>query len=119
MNPISLSSSSLAAMSGLSTVLPSNSTLTTNATGPIDQASTNSVQRARLERAAQDFESILLNSLWSSMKEGSLSGEDDTQEDPTGASLSQFGMQMASGAIAKAGGFGIGKMILDKLAPKI
>lgn len=115
MNPISLSSSSLAALSGL----PPGSTPATSAVGPVDQASTNSAQRARLEKAAQDFESILLNSLWSSMKEGSLGSDDDTQEDPTGGSLSQFGMQMASGAIAKAGGFGIGKMILDKLAPKI
>jgi Rod binding domain-containing protein len=73
---------------------------------------------AKLQKAAQDFESIMINSLWSSMKDGSLDSDDDLS-DPTSGSMEQLGMQMVSGAMAKAGGLGLGKMIVHALQSKI
>lgn len=73
---------------------------------------------AKLQKAAQDFEAILINSLWGSMKEGSLGSDDDLQGS-TNNSLEQFGMQMVSSALAKAGGLGIGKMIVHALQAKV
>lgn len=74
-------------------------------------------QMAQLQKAAQDFEAILINSLWGSMKDGSLGSDDDLQGSSN--SLEQFGMQMVSGALAKAGGLGIAKMIVHALQSKV
>ena len=73
---------------------------------------------AKLQKAAQDFEAVMIDSLWGSMKEGSLGSDDDLQ-DSTGGSLEQLGMQMVSGALAKAGGLGIGRMIVHALHSKV
>jgi Rod binding domain-containing protein len=73
---------------------------------------------AKLQKAAQDFEAIMINSLWGPMKDGSLGSDDDLQ-DSTGGSLEQLGMQMVSGALARAGGLGIGKMIVHALQSKV
>ncbi|MGA9937314.1 MAG: hypothetical protein WA369_05970 [Candidatus Acidiferrales bacterium] len=72
---------------------------------------------AKLQKAAQDFEAIMIDSLWGSMKDGSL-GSDDDLDDPSDSSLEQLGMQMVSGALAQAGGLGIGKMIVHALGSK-
>ena len=91
------------------------------ASAPAQQAAADSAQKtaqmAKLQKAAQDFEAILINSLWGSMKEGSLSSDDDLQGSSN--SLEQFGMQMVSGALAKAGGLGIAKMIVHALQAKV
>jgi len=60
----------------------------------------------------------MIDSLWGSMREGSLGSDDDLQ-DSTGGSLEQLGMQMVSGALAKAGGLGIGRMIVHALQSKV
>jgi len=73
---------------------------------------------AKLQKAAQDFEAIMINSLWGSMMAGSLDSDDDLS-DPSDSSLEQLGMQMVSGAIAKAGGLGIGRMIVRALESKV
>ena len=77
----------------------------------------NKAGMAKLQKAAQDFEGVLINSLWGSMKDGSL-GSDDDLSDPSSSSLEQLGMQIVSGALAKAGGLGIGKMIVHALESK-
>lgn len=82
------------------------------------QTPANKAGMAKLQKAAQDFEAIMINSLWGSMKEGSLGSDDDLQ-DSTGGSLEQLGMQMVSGALAKAGGLGIAKMIVHALQSKV
>jgi Rod binding domain-containing protein len=73
---------------------------------------------AKLQKAAQEFDAIMLNSLWGSMKDGSL-GSDDDLSDSSSSSLEQLGMQMVSGALAQAGGLGIGKMIVHALQSKV
>ncbi len=82
------------------------------------QTPANKASMAKLQKAAQDFEAIMIDSLWGSMKDGSLGSDDDLQ-DSTGGSLEQLGMQMVSGALAKAGGLGIGKMIVHALQSKV
>ncbi|HTX16246.1 MAG TPA: hypothetical protein VMD77_13190 [Candidatus Baltobacteraceae bacterium] len=82
------------------------------------QSTHGSAGMAKLQKAAQDFESIMINSLWGSMNDGSLDSDDDLS-DPTSSSIEQMGMQMVSGALAKAGGFGIGKMIAQALRSKV
>ena len=80
--------------------------------------SQNKAGMAKLRKAAQDFEAIMIDSLWGSMKDGSLDSDDDL-DDPTGSSMQQLGMQMVSSALAKAGGLGIGKMIVRELQSKV
>lgn len=82
------------------------------------QATQSKAGMAKLQKAAQDFEAIMLDSLWGSMKDGSL-GSDDDLDDPTSSSMQQLGMQLVSGALAKAGGLGIGKMIVRAMESKI
>jgi Rod binding domain-containing protein len=82
------------------------------------QAPANKAGMAKLQKAAQDFEAIMINSLWGSMKDGSL-GSDDDLDDPANGSLEQLGMQMVSGALAQAGGLGIGRMIVHALGSKV
>ncbi|HUA01658.1 MAG TPA: hypothetical protein VMB02_15080 [Candidatus Aquilonibacter sp.] len=89
--------------------------LSTTAQTPAKQAG-----MAKLEKAAQDFESIMINSLWSEMKQGSLGSDNgDDLDDPSSSSLDDVGMQMVSEAMAKAGGMGIGKMIVKALESKV
>ena len=85
----------------------------------LNAAQQDSSQESKLHNAAKDFEAILIDSLWSSMKKGSLGGDDQSQDDPIGDSFTDLGMQMASRAIADAGGLGIGKMIVKSLQAKI
>ena len=82
------------------------------------QTPQNKAGMAKLQKAAQDFEAIMIDSLWGSMKDGSLGSEDDL-DDPTSSSMQQLAMQMVSGALAKAGGLGIGKMIVRELQSKV
>jgi Rod binding domain-containing protein len=69
-------------------------------------------QHRKLEKAAQDFEGMLLNSLWKSMAEGM---KGDLDDDSTNSTFTDMGMQAISGAMASAGGLGIGHMLLKAL----
>lgn len=72
----------------------------------------------KLKRAAGDFESILLASMWKSMKQSF--GDSDTDEsDPAHGTLEDWGIEVMSSAVGKAGGLGIGKMILKHLEPLV
>jgi len=75
-------------------------------------------QELKLQRAAGDFESILLASFWKSMKESFGSPEDESS-DPAHETLDDWGIQAMSDAVGKAGGLGIGKLILKHLEPQI
>jgi Rod binding domain-containing protein len=72
----------------------------------------------KLRQAAGEFESMLLSNLWKSMK--SSFAEDETEfSDPAHGALDDWGMQAICGAVGKAGGLGIAKMILKHLEPKL
>lgn len=77
----------------------------------------NSAGRQKLHQAANEFESMLLTSLWKSFKESSL--DDSDSDDSTGQTYQDFALQAMSSAVAAGGGFGIGRIIEQDLAPKV
>ena len=76
-----------------------------------------SPDRQKLEKAAGEFESILLASMWKSMKQSF--GATDDASDPAHGTLDDWGIEIMSGAVGKAGGLGIGKLILKHLEPAL
>jgi Rod binding domain-containing protein len=86
------------------------------ASGP-SQKALSSPDEQKLKKAAGEFESILLASMWKSMKQSFGASEtDDT--DPAHGTLDDWGIEVMSGAVGKAGGLGIGRLILEHLDPK-
>lgn len=75
-----------------------------------------SPEERKLKKAAGDFESILLASMWKSMKQ-SFGASDTDDSDPAHATLDDWGIEIMSSAVGKAGGLGIGKLILKHLEP--
>jgi Rod binding domain-containing protein len=72
----------------------------------------------KLRKAAGEFEAILLESLWKSMKE-TFSNQDDENFDPTLQSFDEWGIQGMASAVGKSGGLGIKNMILKHLEPML
>ena len=84
---------------------------------PTDRA--NDSQRPdRVERAAREFESILLTQ-WLEQAHSAFAGVpggDEQQEDDDGAGqLRSLGMQALAAGVSKAGGLGIARMILNQM----
>jgi Rod binding domain-containing protein len=73
-----------------------------------------SVDEKKLKKAAGDFESILLSSMWKSMKQ-SFGDSNDGDSDPGASTLDDMGIEAMSQAVGKAGGLGIGNMIIKQL----
>jgi Rod binding domain-containing protein len=82
------------------------------------EAASNSPGLRRLKQAAGEFEGILLSNLWKSMKSAFASPDDDS-DDPAHETLDDMGIQAMSNAVGKAGGLGLGKLIVNHLAPLI
>jgi Rod binding domain-containing protein len=76
---------------------------------PVDSA-----DDQKLKKAAGDFESILLSSMWKSMKQ-SFGDSKDGESDPAGGTIDDLGIEAMSQAVGKAGGLGIGNMIIKHL----
>jgi Rod binding domain-containing protein len=72
----------------------------------------------KLSKAAGEFESMLLESLWKSMKE-TFSDPDDPDSDPTLKSFDDWGIQAMAGAVGSAGGLGIKALIMKSLGSTI
>ena len=70
----------------------------------------------KLRKAAGDFESLLLNSLWKSMKQ-TFGDEQDDDADPTLETFDDWGMQAMSSAMGSADGLGIKRLIIEHLEP--
>ena len=85
---------------------------------PIEGLHSSSAQEQKLRKAAGEFESILLSSFWKSMRESFASPEDESS-DPAHETLEDWGIQAMSDAVGKAGGLGIGKLILKELEPRL
>jgi len=75
-----------------------------------------SVQERKLQKAASEFESILIGTFWKSMKD-SFASDDEDATDPAHSTLDDLGIQAMAGAMSKAGGLGLGRLILRHLAP--
>jgi Rod binding domain-containing protein len=80
-------------------------------------ANSNSPQLSKLRKAAGEFESILLESLWKSMKE--TFSDPDEDADPTLKSFDDWGIQAMASAVGNSGGLGIKNMILKYLEPTL
>jgi len=87
-------------------------TLANHALAP-NSAQSMSPQELKLRKAAAEFEGILLSKWWSAMKESTLGGGDES--DPAHDTIDQLGIQSMSQAVASAGGFGIGAMLVNSL----
>jgi Rod binding domain-containing protein len=72
----------------------------------------------RLRKAAQEFESILISQLLGKFDMGfsPLAGDSPTAGSET---LNSLAVQTLSGAMASRGGFGIGKMLVHQLEPRL
>ncbi|MGC2816718.1 MAG: rod-binding protein, partial [Candidatus Acidiferrum sp.] len=79
----------------------------------------NSPEDRKLLAAAGEFEGMLLSSLWKSMKSTFATPDDDDSNDPAHDTLEDMGMQAMSNAVGKAGGLGLGKLILKHLEPAL
>lgn len=86
----------------------------------LDQSgASESPDHAKLRKAAGEFESILLASMWKSMKKSFGDDDSDNATDPAHGTLEDWGIEIMSSAVGKAGGLGIGKMILKHLEPEV
>ncbi len=83
-------------------------------TGTENSKAADLANQAKIKKAGADFESILLASMWKSMKE-SFKDPNDPESDPASGTLNDWGIEVMSGAVGKAGGLGIGKMIIKYL----
>ena len=81
--------------------------------------SNNSPAAIKLRKAAAEFESTLISSLWKSMKSTFADPDQDDATDPSHDVLGDWGIRAMSNAIANAGGLGIGRLILKDLEPKL
>ena len=76
---------------------------------------------AKLQKAAGEFESMLLQTLCKSMKE-TFSDPDDPDNkdsDPTLENFDNFGMQAMAGIVGSTGGLGLKNLILRHLEPTL
>jgi Rod binding domain-containing protein len=94
------------------------SSLTINQQTEITNASSVSKRNAppqelKLQKAAAEFESILLSSFWKSMME-TFSSDDDS-DDPGHSTFQDMGIQAMSQAMGKAGGLGLGRLLVNHL----
>ena len=81
------------------------------------KTSGDSQDQQKLQKAAGEFESILLASMWKGMKQSF--GTTDDSSDPAHGTLDDWGIEIMSGAVGKAGGLGIGKLIMKHLEPEL
>jgi Rod binding domain-containing protein len=72
----------------------------------------------KLKKAAGDFESILLASMWRAMKH-SFGENTEAESDPAHGMIEDWGIEVMAGAMGRAGGLGIGKLILKHLEPQL
>jgi peptidoglycan hydrolase FlgJ len=85
---------------------------------PIQLAPQGDAQRhAKLVDAAQQFEASMLQELLKPMQHGQDSwGGEEQSDDSSTDTLGSFGSEAMAKAIAKAGGFGIARQIVAKVA---
>ena len=88
----------------------------TPAEGKPFQEATESLGSAKLRKAAQDFESILIHTWWRSMTESFASSSEEGQ-DPAHGTLEDLSMQAMSTALAASGGMGIARMLIHAMEP--
>jgi Rod binding domain-containing protein len=66
----------------------------------------------KINKAAEEFEGMLISSLWKSMGEDM---KDSSDTDSINSSFTDMGLQAVSSAMAKSGGIGVGRILLKAL----
>jgi Rod binding domain-containing protein len=105
----------------LDNVVPIGPAITLSAPPPLQSSvstASNSPAAVKLRKAAGEFESMLLESLWKSMKE-TFKDSDDPDSDPILESFDDWGIQGMASAVGDAGGLGIKNMIIKYLEPRL
>ena len=103
------------ALAGTAAVAPLNVSLPS--VQQVHSGNSISPELSKLRKAAGEFESILLESLWKSMKE--TFSDPDEDADPTLKSFDDWGIQAMASAVGNSGGLGIKNMILKYLEPTL
>ncbi|MGH9416171.1 MAG: hypothetical protein ACRD01_06040 [Terriglobales bacterium] len=75
-------------------------------------------QALKLHHACQQFEGILLDTMWSELQNDPLAS-DASSSDAGGGSMQSLGMQAMSSAMASQGGLGLGAMLEKSLSPQL
>src|SRR3984957_20963809 len=91
-----------------------NSTALASPAATENSSPKDTANETKLKKAGGDFESILLASMWKSMKE-SFKDPNNPDSDAASGTLNDWGIEVMSGAVGKAGGRGIGNMIVKYL----
>jgi len=73
------------------------------------------VAKQKIQKAAQEFEGMLLSALWKSMGENMKESLDGSDGDSSSSSFVDMGLQAVGAAMAKSGGIGIGRMLVKSL----
>jgi Rod binding domain-containing protein len=94
--------------------IPSIPTPSLSSTGPKSLTP----KEQKLLKAAGEFESMLLSSFWKSMKSTFADPNEDSL-DPAHDTLEDMSIRAMSDAIGKAGGLGIGKLIIKHLESQL
>jgi Rod binding domain-containing protein len=94
------------------------STLSQNGESAQSSSLSNTPATRKLRQAAAEFEGMLLSSLWKSMK-STFASPDDDSTDPAHDTLDDMSIEAMSNAVGKAGGLGLGKLILKHLEPML
>jgi len=77
-----------------------------------------SVSGSKIDKAAKDFETILLSQWLEQAREafaGVPGGDEDDADDPGASAMSNLGMESLAAAITRAGGLGIAHVIAGQL----
>ena len=74
-------------------------------------------QQRKLRQAADEFEGMVISSLWKSFQNDPMTGGNGS--DAAGGSIRNLGLQAMSTAMAASGGLGLAKMVEKQLAPDL
>jgi Rod binding domain-containing protein len=102
----------------ISSILSGPATSVLSASGSADSTGARPAELAKLGKAAGEFESMLLKTLWKSMKE-TFTEPVDKDSDLTLENFDDFGMQAMAGVVGGTGALGIKSLILKHLVPTI
>lgn len=107
-------------IAGIAAKIASSGAIQTQDDRVMGETNLQGADHAKIEKAAQDFESVLL-SHWLDQAEKSFATvpgadpEEDEDADPGHDQFQGLGMQALAGALTKSGGIGIAKMIVRQL----
>ncbi len=75
-------------------------------------------EKSRLRKAAEEFEGILLASLWKSMQESIFKSKEQGFLGG-GETLQDWGIHVMASSLAASGGMGIARMLIQELEPAV